>query len=189
MNAKEIQIRPATIADAAIIARAVTMGIGDKEALVHYCGTDYVSVLTAIATKEGTQYSWQNALIADVDGQAAGVIVAYDGARLYELREGTLKVVMEKVGRIPVVADETQSGEYYIDTLAVMPEFRGIGVGKMLIKALCSKVHAKGYACVGLIVDNQNLRAQALYSSLGFKQVGLTPFFGHLMYHLQRIQL
>ena len=38
---------------------------------------------------------------------------------------------------------------------------------------------------MGLIVDDQNLSAQALYASLGFEQVGLTPFFDHLMFHLQ----
>ncbi len=185
MESRNVTIRPATVADAALIAKAVAMGIGDVETLENYCGADYESVLTDIAATTGTQYSWQNALVAEVDGQGAGAIVGYDGAKLYDLRKGTLQVVMDRVGKIPAIADETQPGEYYIDTLAVLPEFRGMGIGKALIDAFCSNVFRQGYTCVGLIVDDQNLSAQALYVSLGFEQVGLTPFFDHLMFHLQ----
>ncbi|MBO7160685.1 MAG: GNAT family N-acetyltransferase [Paludibacteraceae bacterium] len=185
MESRNVTIRPAKLADAALIAKAVAMGIGDVETLENYCGADYESVLTDIAATTGTQYSWQNALVAEVDGQGAGAIVGYDGAKLYNLRKGTLQVVMDRVGKIPAIADETQPGEYYIDTLAVLPEFRGMGIGKALIDAFCSNVFQQGYTCVGLIVDDQNLSAQALYASLGFEQVGLTPFFDHLMFHLQ----
>ena len=185
MESRNITIRPATVADASLIAQVVAMGIGDEKALVNYCGADYVSVLTAIAAAQGTQYSWQNALVAEVDGLVAGAIIGYDGAKLYKLRQGTLAIVMEKVGKVPTIVDETEPGEYYIDTLAVMPDFRGMGIGRTLIDTFCNKVFQQGHNCVGLIVDDQNLCAQVLYASLGFKQVGKTPFFNHLMFHLQ----
>ena len=185
MESRNITIRPATVADASFIAQVVAMGIGDEKALVNYCGVDYVSVLTAIAASEGTQYSWQNALVAEVDGLVAGAIIGYDGANLYKLRHGTLAIVMEKVGKVPTIVDETEPGEYYIDTLAVMPEFRGMGTGRTLIDTFCTKVFQQGHNCVGLIVEDKNTSAQALYNSLGFKRVGNRPFFGHVMHHLQ----
>jgi ribosomal protein S18 acetylase RimI-like enzyme len=38
---------------------------------------------------------------------------------------------------------------------------------------------------VGLIVDFNNPRAEALYTSLGFERVGRKNFLGHPMWHLQ----
>ena len=101
-----ITIREATENDAEIIARAVAMAIGDEAALREYCGEDYLTVLTAIATARGTQYSWECALVAEVDGTTAGAIVGYDGAQLHALREGTFAILREKIGRTPTIDDE-----------------------------------------------------------------------------------
>lgn len=172
--------------DAATIAHAVAMAIGDEVALRAYCGDDYHAVLTEIARREGTQYSWQYALVADVDGVPAGAVVGYDGARLAELREGTFAVLREQIGRTPNVADECEAGEIYLDSVGVLPEFRGLGVGRKLIAMFCEKAFAEGDARVGLIVDYANSKAEELYASLGFERIGTKLFFGHKMWHLQR---
>ena len=82
MNTKHLTIRPATIHDAPIIASALTMALGE-EAMKMYCGENCQSVLEELAQMENTQYSYHNALIADVDGIPAGAIIGYDGARLH----------------------------------------------------------------------------------------------------------
>ena len=125
MKAPKITIRSARVEDAATIARAVAMAIGDKEALRAYCGDDYMAVLTQIAATKGTQYSWQYALVAEVDGTAAGAVVGYDGDDLQPLREGTFAIVRQLTGRVPNIANETEGGEYYLDSVGVLPEFRG----------------------------------------------------------------
>lgn len=93
MKEKSILIRPATINDAITIAEVVAMAIGDEPTLKNYCGKNYVAVLEEIARLEKTQYSFQNSLIAEVEGKIAGAIVGYDGARLLELRGGTFDVI------------------------------------------------------------------------------------------------
>ena len=143
-------------------------------------------MLTEVAEQRATQYSWQYALIAEVDGVTAGAIVGYDGAKLAQLREGTFATLRKRTGRVPQIADETEDGEYYLDSVGVEPQFRGLGVGRMLISAFCSKIFAEGYSRVGLIVDCNNPQAEKLYSSLGFKRVGTRVFFGHQMWHLQK---
>ena len=180
-------MREATREDAGIIAQVVAMAIGDQESLYDYCGEDYLSVLTEVAAKDVSQYSWQCAFVAELNGVVAGAIVGYDGARLAQLREGTFDVLRKRIGRVPIIADETEAGEYYLDSVGVLPEFRGLGVGRELIAAFCEKVFAKGYDCVGLIVDCDNPRAEKLYFSLGFRRVGTRQFFGHHMWHLQRM--
>ena len=181
-----ITIRPASASDATIIARAVAMAIGDEQTLKEYCGDDYLATLTAIAAAENTQYSWRYALVAQVDGVVAGAIVGYDGAQLASLRCGTFTILQSRIGRTPTIADETEAGEFYLDSIGVLPELRGCGVGKALITALCDKAFSEGHNCVGLIVETNNPQAEKLYDSLGFRQVSTRLFFGHQMYHLQR---
>ena len=182
----KIITRRATPEDADIIATAVAMAIGDESALRNYCGEEYMTVLAAIARRKETQYSWQYAIIAEVDGAAAGAVIGYDGAELHRLRKGTFGVLRNTIGRTPNIVDETEPGEYYLDSVAVLPQYRGVGVGRALVEAFCDRAFAEGHDCVGLIVDYENPNAEKLYTSLGFKRINTKPFFDHHMWHLQR---
>lgn len=186
MKRAKITLRAAREEDASIVAMAVAMAIGDEEALRDYCGDDYLGVLTKIVLAENTQYSWHYAIVAECNGVVAGAVVGYDGARLQELREGTFAILRREVGRIPNIDDETEAGEYYLDSLAVVPEFRGCGVGAALVNAFCERAFAEGAECVGLIVEGENVNAKKLYLSQGFTRVGTRLFFGHQMHHLNK---
>lgn len=186
MDAKRITVRAARRADAAVIAAAVAMAIGDESALRDYCGNDYMSVLKDIAEADATQYSWRYALVAEVDGVAAGAVVGYDGGQLEALRKGTFEVLMRCVGRVPNIVDETEACEYYLDSVGLFSQYRGHGVGRALVSAFCDRAFIDGYERVGLIVDCENPNAEALYTSLGFERVGTKLFFSHKMWHLQR---
>jgi O-6-methylguanine DNA methyltransferase len=183
---REIVIRPAVSADAATIAEVIAMAIGDEAGLRNYCGEEYMAVLTEVARREATQYSWQNALVAELNGVVAGAVVGYDGAQLYTLREGTFATINEFVERTQTIVDETSAGEYYLDSVGVLPQYRGMGVGRALVSAFCDKAFAEGHQRVGLIVDFENPDAERLYTSLGFRRIGTRPFFTHQMWHLQR---
>ena len=171
-----------------MIARAVARAIGDPKALCEYCGEAYLAVLTEIARTEGTQYSWQNVIIAECEEQVVGAVLGYDGARLSELREGTMAIIQRMTGHLPSVADETEAGEFYLDSVAVVSECRGLGVGVALVRAFCQWAFAKGAERVGLIVDVANPSAERLYLAEGFVCVGERTFFGHQMRHFQKIK-
>lgn len=173
-------------ADASFIAKVVCTAIASEEGLRSYCGDDYVDVITQIAATKGTQYSYENTLIAEVDGKPAGGIVAYDGAQLHPLRSKTWDIIEQQTGRRPSIADETAAGECYLDSLAVMPEYRNRGIAKALLLALSEKVAAMGINYVGLLVDADNENGQSLYKSVGFTYVNDSEFLGHKMYHLQK---
>lgn len=180
-----ITIRQAVADDADLIACAVAMAIGDGTVQT-YCGDQYLQALSEVAKNKYSQYSYHNALVAEVDGFPAGVVVGYDGALLNSLRQVTLSVIRCYNPNVRVSEDETESGEFYLDTLAVYPQYRGMSIGKMLIEAICKKALSEGHNKVGLIVDVDNPKAEHLYTSVGFKQVGLRLFFGHQMHHLQK---
>ena len=163
MDAKKIIVRAARREDAAVIAHAVAMAIGDETALCNYCGEDYMAVLKDIAAADATQYSWRYALVAEVDGAAIGAVVGYDGGELMALRNGTFEVLKRSIARVPNIVDETEAGEYYLDSVGVLPQYRGLGVGRALVAAFCDKALAEGHERVGLIVDCDNPNAETLW--------------------------
>lgn len=177
-----ISVRAALRDDAPLIAEAVCMAVGYDTTHPLY------PVFLALATAEHTQYSYRNALVAEVGGVAAGAIVGYDGARLEELREPIYPLLREHLGEVPHIEDETAAGEFYLDSMGVLPKFRGRGVGSALLVALSNKAFAEGHARVGLIVDVDNINAERLYSALGFVRVGSKRFLGHDMWHMQKIK-
>ena len=178
-----ISVRPATREDARLIAEAVSMAIGSESAVL-YCGEDYLHVLEEVALATGTQYSFENSLIASVGGVPAGAICGYDGARLSPLREKTLSIIRKYNPFIHVPDDETEAGEFYLDSVGVLKEFRGQGVGRALLESMTVKAHAEGYEHVALIVDQDNPAAERLYARLGFQRAGIRMFFGHTMWHM-----
>ena len=179
MKAENIKIREAVAADAPLVGRVVLMAL-------HYDETHPLAPMFAeLAARDVSQYSYRNALVAEVDGSVVGAIIGYDGARLEELRKPLFELMREKLGSVPTVEDETSAGEFYIDSIAVLPQWRGRGVGGALISAASDRAFAAGHKRVGLIVDFENPRAEALYKSLGFERVNATTFLGHDMWHLQ----
>ena len=84
-----------------------------------------------------------------------------------------------------VLEEETSAGEFYLDSVAVLPQFKGLGVGRMLIGRMSERAFAEGFDRVGLIVDFDNIKAEALYSAMGFRRVNPTTFLGHDMWHMQ----
>ncbi len=182
----ELNIRPATKNDASLIAEVVAMALGDDLAR-YYCGENYNLVLKELACMELSQYSYNNVLIAEVDGVNAGVAVAYDGADLHKLRESTLKVISKyRDEELNITEDETDASEFYLDSLGVLPEYRGRGVGAKLILALKEIASEKYHKPLGLLVDFENPKAERLYKSLGFERVEEKNFLGHKMWHLLR---
>lgn len=62
--------------------------------------------------------------------------------------------------------------EGYIANIAVAPEFRRRGVGTMLLEGLLAHARAHALSFLTLEVRESNLPAIALYSKVGFSQVG-----------------
>ena len=183
MNIQNITIRQATINDAKLIAYCVGSAIGE-EAVQEHLGANWLDIIAEIARLEISQYSYRNALIAEINNTPAGAVIAYDGARLDELRTQTLRIIHRYNPDFAFTEDETEAGEYYLDSLCVLPQYRKMSVATRLINALCEKVFSEGHNRVGLIVDFDNPNAERLYTSLGFKRIKTRNFLGHQMWHL-----
>ncbi len=93
-------------------------------------------------------------LVAEIAGKTGGFIKADIVHRIY--------YDPEKEGRI---------SEFY-----VMPEFRRLGVGGMLLNRAKKILHSKGVGLIAVEFPSQNMIASNFYRKLGF--VGLTSIFG-----------
>ncbi len=180
----------AELADAPLIGRVVVEAIGEdiSAAFAEGKGIDAVVQLFAgLAAREDSQYSYLNTLKAvDDDGEAMGFAVGYDGAELHRLRRAFYSEVKRVLGKDMEgkMGDECQPGEYYLDSLAVFPQYRGRGIARELIKAMAERASLSGKP-LGLLCEKTNIRARSLYDSSGFIPVGEAPFAGEIMDHMQ----
>jgi len=62
-------------------------------------------------------------------------------------------------------------GDLYLDGIAVAPSHQGQGIGTALIHAFEGRARDNGFATVSLEVIDTNLRAKALYTRLGYREV------------------
>lgn len=183
-------IRQGRPSDAPQIA-ALIMQAMSEECCRYFYGDGHTAdefhrLMTELAEREDTQYSYKNTLCAvDGDDNVIGVSVSYDGGQLRRLRQPFIDAVREKFSQdFSNMTEETSAGELYLDSLAVMPEHRGRGIAKALLRATAEKAATAGCGPLGLLVDDNNPNAERLYRSVGFKPSGTNRWGGHPMKHM-----
>lgn len=125
--------------------------------------------LMDICRMSDTLYSYCNTRIAEIDGNPVGALVAYDGARYAALRAKTFGHVQQTSGMdLSRNAMETGSGEFYLDSMAILSDYRGIGIGKMLMRDRMDYALENGFQKVTLLVDKDKPCLQRYYESEGF---------------------
>ena len=81
---------------------------------------------------------------------------------------------------------ESYPDEWYLDTIAVAPAWRGRSIGAALLDALPAQARAAGKNRIGLNVDEANPGARRLYRRLGYQTVGTRQLSGHRYEHMQK---
>ena len=140
--------------------------------------------ITLIAASEETIYSYENTVVAEIDGKVVGAMCAYDGADYQRLKQPIIDTLGPDCGFAQL--KETEKGEFYLDSVGVLPEYRGKGIASRLIAAQCERAASLGHKVAGLIVDVDKPQAEALYTRLGFTYLDDKDFFGHKMKHMVR---
>ena len=186
---KMIEIREASKSQAAEIASLIMTAMTD-DCCLYFCGEgygleDFHKMMTMLVEREDSQYSYQNTLVAMDAEQVVGISVSYDGGCLHELRRAFIEAAKEQIGKDHSgMDDETQAGELYLDSLAVLPDYRRQGIARKLLLATKERANRQDLPCVGLLVDKDNPVGEALYTSVGFQYVNDNQWGGHPMKHL-----
>lgn len=195
----ELVIRDARPEDAGFIARTVLEGVGypafDPSAsglpVELSAGTiplsSAVDVFTGICGREDTLYSYRRTRVACVGDVPAGALVSYPGEENAALRTFTWRLLNDGYSEGDTEA-ECEAGEYYLDSLAVHPDFRGQvfdckgsrgKAGHLLMMDGIRCGQARGFSLTSLIAAADSPRLQHYYTQLGFRPVREILFFGH----------
>lgn len=179
-------IRPATPNDAPAAIQLLFLAMEDIARKIS--GTNDMQVVTHIFEhlfrEPGNQYSFENTLLYDAGNGVSGMIVGYDGGKLHQLRKPVLDYIRWQTGAGVCPEDETQPGEFYLDSIAVAPGNQGKGIGGQLIDAAVARAAGEGMRKAGLLVSTDNPAAQRLYERMGFKVEYTMPFAGGRYHHL-----
>ena len=155
---------------------------------------DFHNTMLRLVLMDDSQYSWRNAFVA-VDEEAtegnveyapvAGAIVGYNGADLHRLRRRFQEEALRQLQMdYSQMDDETEAGEFYLDSLAIYPEYRRRGIARQLLQR-ASEHAASLNLPAALLVDKGNPNAERLYRSVGFEYCNDAMWGGHEMRHLR----
>ena len=193
-----MKILPANPSHAADIARLIITAMTDDccQFLVgpNHTLEDFYNTMLRLVLMDDSQYSWRNAFVA-VDEEAtegnveyapvAGAIVGYNGADLHRLRRRFQEEALRQLGMdYSQMDDETEAGEFYLDSLAIYPEYRRRGIARQLLQR-ASEHAASLNLPTALLVDKRNPNAERLYRSVGFEYCNDAMWGGHEMRHLR----
>jgi len=131
-------------------------------------------------SRKSNLFSYTHTFFVELDGKKAGMLLGYDWKTKTEenLRTGVLlfrylgiNMILKirdflnlnrKVGKIPEKA-------YYVSNIAVYPQFRGKGLGKILMETAEGEAQHSGSQSVILDVETKNEGAVSFYKKLGFR--------------------
>ena len=186
---KIVLIRPALSLDTQMAAHLVHMSMGRLADFLFSSGGKIKAntVLAKLVMQPRNRFSYQFADIAEVDGKTAGLLLSYPGWTMKHLEIPMGRQLVKIFGAvgffrflrksIPLVfCREAENDEYFINNIAVLPDFQGEGIGSQLMKHAEEKAIAERFQKCSLVVEISNTRARNLYERFGYQVVNTTKF-------------
>ena len=191
-----ISMRPARAADARTIAdlfRISSDGVADyvwSTLRPEYGGRSLPEIGAARYAREGTDFSYQNCLLAQAGDRIAGMMHGY------AMPTPALTAEAANAGDDPAdaggdaeaadtvlqpYAELEVPGSFYIAGLATFPIFRGRGIGSRLLDMAETRAGALGCPEISLIVFAENDGAVRLYARHGYRIVKTRRIVPHAL--------
>lgn len=171
----------------------VMLGVETKE--------EAIAGLQYLWQQQGNRFSHEHTLVAVENGHTAGGVTCLPvdtmnkamfktfvdilkyrklGVILYGLKHFKEMLTLARM-------KEGEEGEYHISMLATLPDYRGLGVGSMLMEAAEQEAADKGYRYLSLTVKKDNEQALNVYESKGYKIIGDIEQNGIDLYRMRKI--
>lgn len=148
--------------DAAEVVSLISLA--DKDAVLTLSGKDDINdALTEYKLnfeRDDVYFSYRNIFVARDKEKIAGCILWFSG----EDESGFSSLTGQK----PEMENESEPGEIYIDSLAVLPEYRGRGIASQLIDQVTAEARRKRVRKVTLLADTKKPYLKKLYQKSGF---------------------
>ena len=180
MSDGKLTIRDARPSDAPFLAKCIMAGMHFFNFETDIPEEEEIFLrLVESEEREEWLYSYKNTRIAEMNGEIAGALLSYPGDIYRDLRHKTFSELWPDLIQMEAESDqETDPGEYYLDSLAVLPEFRHRGIGRALLLDGIQKGIDQGYSQIALVADADMPHLVRLYESIGFKPTEHRRAFG-----------
>lgn len=180
-----ITIRQARVEDAFAISPLIYDAIGDiannltgEEKL-----PKILASLAQFVTETANRHSYLNTYVAVQDEVILGIVVLYDGKTGYKL-DRQLEAQLANKGIHVHLDVEAHEDEYYIDTICVSKEARGLGIGTKLLQFAEQRGKELGYNKLSLNVEVEKVDARRLYERMGYVITEPWTIIGDPFHHM-----
>ena len=149
-------------------------------------GRNAESIVASAFTEPGHALSYEHVMFAERAGVVVGMSSAYTGTQHRGFSEEPLKraagrsAFRMKAVRIlfaPLwrILETVPEEDFYLQSIAVEPELRGVGLGSLLMNDVEGRARASGSARLSLDVGARNRGARKLYARRGMAESSEWP--------------
>ncbi|MEB3332481.1 MAG: GNAT family N-acetyltransferase [Synechococcaceae cyanobacterium] len=176
------RFRPATKADCRTIAALYSIS---SDGVADYIwtrlaapGEDILEVGRRRYEREDSAFSYRNCTLACRGEEVVGMLVAFP-MQVDPAAEPETDPVLAPYSRLEV------DNSFYVCGVALLPPYRGQGIGTRLIRLAESQAAVRGSSRLSLIVFERNQGALRLYQRLGYREVDRTAIVAHPLIHFE----
>jgi len=142
-----------------------------------YPGMALIEVGAIRYSDEESVFSYKNCVVAEHDGEVIGLLLSFP----VEVESGASSG--EPVDPVLEPYSMEVPGSFYICSLAVLPESRGLGIGRKMLDIARERARERGLDTLSLLVFEQNQGACRLYEREGFALVDRAQVVPHELIH------
>lgn len=123
------------------------------------------------ARRESGAFSYRNAIVIEHEDAAVGCLIGYE----IPDAPGPIADDMPAMFRPLQELENLAPGSWYVNVLAVLPDYRNLGLGARLLALAEDVARALGKRGMSLIVSDGNPGAARLYRRTGYAEVARRP--------------
>lgn len=176
-------IRPATKSDAKIIAELIAesssgVAVIEWQETADEQNSTALEIGEAMYQNESGDYSYKNVQIAEIDGQAVGMMLCFAMPKDKQRNPDERPTINSPNVFAPYMYLE-EYNSWYVSGVAVYPEFRGQGIGSQFMQLAERQAKENGFSRISLIAFEQNTGSVRLYERLGYRIIDQAPIIPH----------
>jgi len=183
----KVRFRQALKKDASFIAELIAIS-SDGVALIEWteeaeknAEVSALEVGARMYANDHGDYSYRNAVIAEVNGKAVGMLLSFPMGE----RQSVMPTAPPFDGSdvfAPYKYLEAPNS-WYICGVALLPEYRGQGIGTKLLDIARQHACNHGFDKLSLVAFEQNVGSVRLYKRNGYHVVDRAPIVAHPLIH------
>jgi len=197
MSEPTVTIIKATPENAEVSACLTLMALGRSARALFGTTSEELAIayLEQLWSRKKNRFSHAYSYIAKLNDKPVGLMTCFPGEMTSKtiyptmwqlIRIGKLRFTKHVLSQIKLLRQfsshvEAHPDEFYIGTLAVLPECRGMSIGAQFLDFMKVKAKSAGFKKCALLVDADNDGGIRFYERFGFKQDGYwekpVPFY------------